>query len=715
VYKNRLSTYFIIIVVSIIFLGAFIRHSQAEDTKGLAIEELMRKAERVRTLIKEKEAVGIGITKALKLDMESRIAAEKGDLDLAGRLLDDAIKSLTEMSDKGKLERSDKYPLKNPDFEKGDRSTRNTIDGWIDLEKIGFSTSDRTASYLWDNEIAHAGKGSAKIIKTSPTGDAGLTQEISELKVGKWYQASVWIKTVDILPTVVFDSLQSGVNMSIVCFIRGVPTPVFFKTFPIQMTQDWREEKIVFVAPEESERISVLLGAQAVTGTVWFDDVSIVSVPPPDISKTASIDRDSLNKYGGLKHIKGKKTGFFHVEEIHNRWWLIDPEGNGFIVVGVSLANIDQVGSDLYKNNLPKYYKSAEEWVEKTSRRLKEWGFNTVIQSDPALSKLFVYEDAIGPRSAISVPVTDASHPNPNRFPDIFDEKFKQSLDKEAATVTKIQKDNPRLLGYFLGNELPWSGNPLKRQELFDIYFSLPSDRPGKKAVINFLINRYANNVKAFKTVWGTKINKFEELLTYTEINGGIKDRTRIQLDKSAFLRFVADTFFEMHYSIIRKYDTNHMILGVRFVGNIAPSEVLEAMDKYVDVVCFQPYDAVAPIELFERSWHYHKKPILITEFGFKAMDSGLPNTKGPGYTFKTQKERGLWYERYIFRLIESPLIIGWVWYQYVDQPASGRTADGENNNFGLLNIEDQPYFDLVNRMKEIHSKIYPSLLNSIK
>jgi hypothetical protein len=338
-----------------------------------------------------------------------------------------------------------------------------------------------------------------------------------------------------------------------------------------------------------------------------------------------------------------------------------------------------------------------------------------VFQSDPELSKLFVYEDAIGPRSAMSVSVTDASHPNPNRFPDIFDEKFKQLLDKEAAAVTKIQKDNPCLLGYFLGNELPWNGNPLKRQELFDIFFVLSSDRPGKEAVVNFLTNHYAGSVEAFKAVWGTEINKFEELLTYTEINAGIKDSIKAQLDKSAFLRFVADAFFEMHYSVIRKYDTNHMILGVRFVSNIAPPEVLEAMGNYVDVVCFQPYDAVAPIELFERSWHYHKKPILITEFGFKAMDSGLPNTKGPGYTFKTQKERGLWYERYISRLIESPLIIGWVWYQYVDQPASGRTTDGENNNFGLLNIEDQPYFDLVNKMKEIHSQIYPYLLNAIK
>lgn len=797
-YKNRPFRYFTIIAVFLIFPGVFMKHAQAEDAAGLTIEELVRKAEKVHALIKEKEAAGIDIAKALKLDQESRAAAEKGDLNLAGKLLDnaigslsessdkeqpetacsapvtseslmqkaeklralieekkdkglniseilkldqmsreaaekgnftladklmdDTIKSLSEVSDGTELEIADKESpksavdfLKNPGFEKGSRSGKGTIDGWINLEKIGFPAADRKAKYLQGNEVTHSGKGSAKIIKISSTGEAGLTQEIFGLEAGKWYQASVWIKTEDIQATINFDSLQSGVTMSIVCFIRGVPNPVFFKTFPVQKTQDWREEKVVFVIPEGVGQISVLLAVHGVTGTVWFDDVSIVPIPSPMISKTAPVDRDSLDKYGGLKLIRGKKTGFFHIEKIQNRWWLIDPEGNGFVVIGVSLASIDQVGSDLYKKNLSKYYKSGEEWIEKTSGRLRDWGFNTVFQSDPAFSKMFVYEDAIGPRSAMAVSVTDASHPNPNRFPDVFDEKFKELLDKEAAAVTKIQKGNPRLLGYFLGNELPWNGNPLKRQELFDIFFALSPDRPGKRAVVNFLINHYANSIEAFKAVWGTEIKKFEELLTYTEINGGVKDSTKAQLDKSAFLRFVANVFFEMHHSIIRKYDTDHMILGVRFVSNIAPSEVLEAMGNYVDVVCFQPYDAVAPIELFERSWHYHKKPILITEFGFKAMDSGLPNTKGPGYTFKTQKERGIWYERYISRLIESPLVLGWVWYQYVDQPASGRATDGENNNFGLLNIEDQPYSDLVNRMREIHSQIYPYLLNGIK
>ena len=35
--------------------------------------------------------------------------------------------------------------------------------------------------------------------------------------------------------------------------------------------------------------------------------------------------REDLSTFGGCKKLSGKKTGFFHVEEINDRWWMIDP------------------------------------------------------------------------------------------------------------------------------------------------------------------------------------------------------------------------------------------------------------------------------------------------------------------------------------------------------------------------------------------------------
>jgi hypothetical protein len=37
----------------------------------------------------------------------------------------------------------------------------------------------------------------------------------------------------------------------------------------------------------------------------------------------------------GWLEVKGKKTGFFHIEQIQDRWWSRSPEGNAFFSKGV--------------------------------------------------------------------------------------------------------------------------------------------------------------------------------------------------------------------------------------------------------------------------------------------------------------------------------------------------------------------------------------------
>ena len=42
------------------------------------------------------------------------------------------------------------------------------------------------------------------------------------------------------------------------------------------------------------------------------------------------------DKYGGLKNIKFKSTGFFRTEFDGKRWWLVTPLGHGFITFGIN-------------------------------------------------------------------------------------------------------------------------------------------------------------------------------------------------------------------------------------------------------------------------------------------------------------------------------------------------------------------------------------------
>jgi hypothetical protein len=96
---------------------------------------------------------------------------------------------------------------------------------------------------------------------------------------------------------------------------------------------------------------------------------------------------------------------------------------------------------------------------------------------------------------------------------------------------------------------------------------------------------------------------------------------------------------------------------------------------------------------------------VALTEFAFKAQDSGLPNTKGAGKPVPTQADRARLFEEYVVALARLPYTVGFHWFEYGDEPAQGR-FDGENSNYGLVNIKDEPWQVLVDRMTEVNERI---------
>jgi hypothetical protein len=86
-------------------------------------------------------------------------------------------------------------------------------------------------------------------------------------------------------------------------------------------------------------------------------------------------------------------------------------------------------------------------------------------------------------------------------------------------------------------------------------------------------------------------------------------------------------------------------------------------------------------------------KPLIIGEFYMAARQnrSGNKNTHGAFPVVNTQRERAKGFRNTIQRLLESPYVIGADWFQYYDEPTHGR-FDGENFNFGLVDIHDRPY-----------------------
>jgi len=86
-------------------------------------------------------------------------------------------------------------------------------------------------------------------------------------------------------------------------------------------------------------------------------------------------------------------------------------------------------------------------------------------------------------------------------------------------------------------------------------------------------------------------------------------------------------------------------------------------------------------------------KPVLVSEFYAAAMEnrSENKNSQGGFPVAGTQADRAHVAHRTLQALLRIPYVIGADWFAYSDEPTHGR-EDGENFNFGLVDIHDQAY-----------------------
>lgn len=260
------------------------------------------------------------------------------------------------------------------------------------------------------------------------------------------------------------------------------------------------------------------------------------------------------------------------------------------------------------------------------------------------------------------------------RFPDVFDPAWKAAVDKAAAERFSPLRNDPWLLGYFDDNELRWGADWRSKDSLLETFLKMPDSAPGH------------HRAAAFIAAQGGDPANFADA------------------EKSAFQGLVAHEYFRICHDAIRAHDPNHLILGCRFAG-CAPDPVLHAMRSYVDVVSYNNYSHQAPVAMLEHIHALTGRPVMVTEFSFKAMDSGLPNAKGGGSPVATQEDRASLFEAYVGAIARLPYCLGYHWFEYADEPKEGR-FDGENCNYGLVKIDDTPWELLTHRIQAVNSTL---------
>ena len=160
----------------------------------------------------------------------------------------------------------------------------------------------------------------------------------------------------------------------------------------------------------------------------------------------------------------------------------------------------------------------------------------------------------------------------------------------------------------------------------------------------------------------------------------------------------------EIYYKVVKeelkKLAPSKLFLGSRINnGNVI---ALASASRHCDVVSINRYSFT--VSDFNMPADALDKPIIVGEFHFGALDRGLFHTGLR--TAPNQIQRARIYTNFVNQAIENPAFVGTHWFQYSDQPSTGR-YDGENYQIGFINIVDQPYPELISATRKIGSYLY--------
>jgi hypothetical protein len=289
------------------------------------------------------------------------------------------------------------------------------------------------------------------------------------------------------------------------------------------------------------------------------------------------------------------------------------------------------------------------------------------------------------------------------RMPDPFDPRFAHAVDAAAAEATQDVRDDPWLLGYFAGNELSWAAwGPDGRWALAIGTLRGEARSAAKQAFIADLKRKYATPDK-LAAAWGIVLPSWQALdatdFSAPEPNAA---HPAIAADYGAWLSRYAERFFRTVAEAIHRHDPHHLYLGSRFA--MKTPEAVAMCAKYCDVVSFNVYADLPQHGFDAAAMRQLDKPVLISEFSFGSDDRG-PFGNGV-VSVETEAQRGVAYAHYLQAAASDPDIVGVHWFEYVDEPVTGRLLDGENSHFGLVGVTDIPFAGFVEAVRKANESV---------
>jgi hypothetical protein len=428
-----------------------------------------------------------------------------------------------------------------------------------------------------------------------------------------------------------------------------------------------------------------------------------------------------------------KATGFFRTAKVNGKWWLVDPDGHLFFSHGIDCVRMIDVTPVAERDawfqdfpgtqpefkefqhpgfvlkghyagrsvqsfgfaaaNLKRKYGPTwnQAYPEVIHRRLRAWGLNTIgMWSDEGVRLLrhTPYVDAVGSHGARMI---EGSEGYWGKFPDVFDPAFAKSLDQQMAAKKGRSAGDPWCLGFFSDNEMSW-GDELS---LAQAALGSKPDQPAKQAFLADLRAKYTR-IEDLNRAWGTQHASWEDFAQST----ARPDPAKAGDDLRAFYTRIAEQYFRTVRDAIHSAAPGQIYLGCRFAW-VNPRAAAAAA-RYCDVVSYNLYQRDVADFRFPGGTDV---PLIIGEFHFGALDRGLFHT---GLVpVENQAARAQAYRNYVLGARRHPQFVGCHWFQYQDEPTTGRVYDEENYQIGFVDIADTPYTETVTASREIGNALF--------
>jgi hypothetical protein len=365
--------------------------------------------------------------------------------------------------------------------------------------------------------------------------------------------------------------------------------------------------------------------------------------------------------------------------------WLVTPCGRRFFSLGVNALD---GGYPARETDGKIYYSwtavapSVGDWVAATRRRLDAWGFNsaggwslppqilqlpTIIDLELGRRARFHWFDPFAPATAARMKVL-------------------------ARRITAPYRNSPYRIGYFSDNEIGWWAGAL-----FVFYSMQPASSATKQRWVALLRRHYAADWARFAAdfVPPKGVDSWRGLLETRGMTRMRPGGAGIRAVRE-WTGIVARHYYRLAAAAIRAADPDALYFGDRLPIYYDPAAV-RAMAPYVDAIATN-YNVDG-----SDGWiaHYYfdglrqlsgGKPVLVSEWFFAARQNRTGNrNNGHLMTVETQSERAAGAAAATRNFAAIPAVVGAQWFQYYDHPKGGR-PDGEDYDFGLVDINDRPY-----------------------